>query len=155
MEADDFVKAVQRVWHNHLQSKPFYKKQIAVVDDTPASVMALCMHLEKRGGVVTRFGDGQHFVDHCAEHLPTDFDAVVLDYTMPGLDGLETLQSLAGAHEALPPVVMYSTEATQTDLKQSLLSAGAAACAEKRPACDEVIQELRKAMGCQLTATTS
>ena len=144
---DEFVQVVQQAWDDHLQSKPFYKKHIAVGDDTPTSVMALCMHLKKRGAAVTRFDDGQHFVDRCADQSPNDFDAVVLDYTMPRLNGLQTLQFLANAHEVLPPVVVYSTEATQIDLKQSLLSAGAAACVEKRPACGEVLGELQKAMG--------
>ena len=37
---------------------------------------------------MTQFGDGQQFVDWSAENAPSEFDAVVLDYTMPGLNGL-------------------------------------------------------------------
>ena len=69
---------MKALWAQFLQVKVFYKKKIAVVDDTEASVAVLVTQLKKRGASVVRYKDGEAFCaavelgDHAA------WDAVVL-----------------------------------------------------------------------------
>ena len=37
---EQFIQAIHNAWQAHLQANPLYKKQIAVVEDTAAAVMA-------------------------------------------------------------------------------------------------------------------
>ena len=108
-----------------------------MVDDTEAAVLALTMHLRKKGGAVTRFMDGQLFVNHCVAAPSHNWDAVVLDHTMPNLTGLQTLETLRERKclELMPPVVVFSTETSQAALRdQYMAQSEVKRCVAKTPA---------------------
>jgi two-component system nitrogen regulation response regulator NtrX len=79
-------------------------RKILVVDDDPGIRDALRMILEYEGYRVLTAADGKTALSS----LDTErVDAVLLDIKMPGMDGLETLDRIAG-REAAPPVLMIS-----------------------------------------------
>ena len=77
--------------------------KVVIADDEPLARERLRAMLAGEPGVevVAEAGDGHAALHACAEHHP---DMVLLDISMPGIDGLETARHLA-AFEPRPAVV--------------------------------------------------
>jgi two-component system response regulator FixJ len=78
-------------------------RTIFVVDDDPAVGDALSVLLEVMGYRVETFASGQAFLD---AFEPSRGGCVVLDVSMPGIDGLEVQRRLRAAGHTLPVVFM-------------------------------------------------
>ncbi|HYG90708.1 MAG TPA: response regulator [Azospirillum sp.] len=65
--------------------------RILVVDDMPAVTALLRVALEDQGHDVVEANDGLVCLDLVKRQ---DFDAIVLDMMMPGIDGIETVRRL-------------------------------------------------------------
>jgi DNA-binding NtrC family response regulator len=65
--------------------------RVLLVDDEEEFVRALAKRLKARGLNVEFTGDGKSAVEKLKQ---SDFDVIVLDLAMPGIDGLETLRRL-------------------------------------------------------------
>ena len=80
------------------------KEKILVIDDEEAIRKSLRMVLEYEGYEFLEAGAGQAGIEMLRREGP---DAVLLDIKMPGMDGLEVLQSVR-AKDAHTPVLMIS-----------------------------------------------
>jgi len=113
---------------------------VVVVDDA-AEVRLLVKHQLGRSGLFTVVGEaanGREAVDEVARHRP---DVVLLDVSMPEMDGLEALPHVvAAAPETV--VVMYSGF-EEGGLAQRAQSLGASAFIAKSAAIGELPQQLR------------
>ena len=100
----------------------------------------LKMQLRRAGASVSMFESGDHFLDKGGQ---SDFpwDVVVLDFTMPGRNGLETLQEIPEQVKARLTVIMHTSEPSQ-HLMDTFLAAGAIACVPKKPKASKVIVDL-------------
>ncbi len=80
-------------------------------------------------------------------------DVVVMDITMPGRDGLETLKELRRDHPKLPVLILSIHPEDQFGLR--VLKAGAAGYMTKETAPDELVKAIRKVFsgGKYLSAT--
>lgn len=80
--------------------------RVLVVDDEPLARMRLQSLLASlpQIEVIGEAQDGPTAIDRCAQLRP---DAVLLDITMPGMDGLETARQLAGLQPC--PAVVFCT----------------------------------------------
>ena len=65
--------------------------KLLVVEDEEDMREALCYGLRKRGYAVDFTGDGAEAVEMCGIN---DYDLVVLDLNLPGLDGMEVLKCI-------------------------------------------------------------
>lgn len=65
--------------------------RLLVVEDEQDMQEALCYGLRKRGYAVDAAGDGADAVELCRVN---DYDLIVLDLNLPGLDGMEVLKSV-------------------------------------------------------------
>ena len=74
---------------------------VFLVDDDPSVLKALSRVLREHGWSVEMFESAEAFL---ARSDRTASGCVVLDVTMPGLDGLELQQRLAAEGDALPIV---------------------------------------------------
>ena len=95
--------------------------KILVVDDEPEVRLVLTEFLESRGYEVTAASSGAEaisLVDAIKPHV------VLLDVTMPEMDGMETLKRLAAANPGLP-IIMVTANA-DVDVTSRLLAMGAA-----------------------------
>jgi two-component system, NtrC family, nitrogen regulation response regulator GlnG len=95
--------------------------KILVVDDEPEVRLVLTEFLESQGYEVTAAASGAEalaMVDAAKPHV------VLLDVTMPEMDGMETLKRLAAAHPGLP-IIMVTANA-DVDITSRLLALGAA-----------------------------
>jgi len=64
--------------------------RILVVDDAPSVRKLLCRLLEKRGHICVQAQDGKEAVEKVKQSIKgTEYDAVLLDYEMPELNGPE------------------------------------------------------------------
>ena len=95
--------------------------KILVVDDEPEVRLVLTEFLESRGYEVMSAGSGAEalaLVDSSKPHV------VLLDVTMPVMDGMETLKRLAASNPGLP-IIMVTANA-DVDVTSRLLAMGAA-----------------------------
>lgn len=83
--------------------------RVLVVDDMPAVTALLRVALEDHGHSVVEVNDGAACLDLIERE---DFDVIVLDMMMPGVDGIETVRRLrAGGCEAAVIAMSGGTEA--------------------------------------------
>ena len=76
---------------------------ILVVDDDPGVVVSVCAILHSRGHETVAVSDGEQAL---AALGAGNFDLVVTDVWMPGLDGVEILKKLRRSHPGLPVIVL-------------------------------------------------
>src|SRR5688500_14683915 len=99
--------------------------------------------LERSGKfeVVAEAENGQEAIDLAQAHKP---DLVLLDISMPVLDGLEALPQVLEAHDQCKVVMLSGFEASR--LGATALELGAAGYLEKGVAPRQLVDELEKVM---------
>ncbi len=78
------------------------------VDDEIASLKSQMLFLKGKGYNVTPFSNGHDALEYLADNQP---DVVLLDESMPGLTGLETLSRIKEIRPLLPVVMVTKNEA--------------------------------------------
>jgi two-component system nitrate/nitrite response regulator NarL len=92
--------------------------------------------------VAAAVGDGEAAVAACRRASP---DVVLVDYRLPGLDGVETT---LGIREVCPEAaVVVLTASVEPEEVDALLGAGAVACLTKDRALDDIVGAIREAAG--------
>jgi diguanylate cyclase (GGDEF)-like protein len=92
--------------------------RLLVVDDVASNRDLLVRRFSRRGYETVEANDGAAALDLIARQ---DFDAVLLDIVMPGIDGIEVLKRIRATHspESLP-VIMVTARASTEDVVQAL-----------------------------------
>src|SRR5258708_16563108 len=111
---------------------------ILVVDDEPAVRQALQRALSFEGYAVRTADDGRSALDSLL-HEPAD--AILLDVTMPGLDGLEVCRRLRAAGDRTPILMLTARHATAD--RVAGLDAGADDYLVKPFALEELLARIR------------
>ncbi len=117
------------------------KLRILLVDDHPVVRQGLCALLEMEDDmeVVGQAGNGLAAVALARETLP---DVVVMDLSMPLLDGAEATRQI---HQTAPSVkVLVLSAFSDEEFVQRLKQAGAAGYLAKESSALELIQAIRK-----------
>lgn len=124
--------------------------QVLVVDDAVTVRNYITRLLEAAGFRVLTAEDGQRALVTLKANI--DLDLVMLDFNMPGMNGLSVLQWMR-AEEATRevPVVMLTTEAAPSLVKRAR-ELGASAWLVKPPNPDQLIQTARKAIATRSTS---
>jgi DNA-binding NarL/FixJ family response regulator len=117
---------------------------VVLVEDNDVFRQALELMLEVTPDiqVVAAVPDGEAALAVCPQVKP---DVVLVDYRLPGLDGVETTAGLRSACPGASVVVL--TAAAETGEVQALLDAGAVACLTKDRGLDDIIGAIREAAG--------
>jgi DNA-binding NarL/FixJ family response regulator len=118
--------------------------EVVLVEDNDVFREALELMLEITPDirVVAAVADGEAALEACPRIEP---DVVLLDYRLPGLDGVETTAALRSACPEASVVVL--TAAAETGEVQALLDAGAVACLTKDRGLEEIVGAIRVAAG--------
>ena len=116
--------------------------RILLVEDNKVFREALELLLGLRADVeiVAAIGDGAGAAAAAREHNP---DVVLMDYRLPGLDGV---QATVAVLEACPDtaVVCLTASANAREI-EALYEAGAAACLTKDQELDEIVDAIKSA----------
>jgi DNA-binding NarL/FixJ family response regulator len=118
--------------------------RIVLVEDNATFREALEMLLGLRSDVdvVAAVGDGAQAADVCAELLP---DVVLMDYRLPGLDGVEATRAVLARSPEVAVVCL--TAAANEREQRALLEAGARACLHKDQDLDDIVRAIHEAAG--------
>ena len=99
------------------------RKKILIVDDSPEIVRMYAAFLESVGYEAVGFTDGGAAICRYRAN-PAEFDAVVLDYDMPGLDGEQVFFVLRSINPSLRAV--FASSGMPADRQKKLFEFGAA-----------------------------
>ena len=94
---------------------------VMVVDDNPTMVEMLSMALNLFGHNALAVYSGEEALERIPADLP---DVILLDLTMPGIDGYETLRRLRALPVGNTLPVYVITAAAELDLEERVLLAG-------------------------------
>jgi DNA-binding NarL/FixJ family response regulator len=116
--------------------------RILLVEDNQVFREALELLLGMRADleVVASVGDGSETVAAVEKHQP---DVVLMDYRLPGMDGVQATAAVRKAHPEVN-VVCLTASANQREI-EALYEAGAAACLTKDQELDDIVDALKKA----------
>jgi CheY-like chemotaxis protein len=96
-----------------------YGGEILVVDDDPANRKLLVRRLTRSGYRATPVENGEEALDQLAQQR---YDLILLDYMMPGLSGLETLERIKASPTLRTiPVIMLSASDNVENISQCIL----------------------------------
>lgn len=96
--------------------------RLLVVEDEKKLADALKQGLEHKGFAVDLVGDGTNALDRISLYHK-DYDAIVLDLMLPGMDGKEVCKAMRAKNITTPTLVL--TALNETDRKVDLLEIGA------------------------------
>jgi len=116
--------------------------RIVLVEDSEAfrEALELLLGLRPDVEIVASVGDGGEAVAAALAHEP---DVVLMDYRLPGLDGV---QATAAVVEAVPGLAVVALTASANERERAaLLDAGARACLTKDRELDEIVDAILEA----------
>lgn len=90
---------------------------VLIVDDEPNIVISLEFLMKRQGYETTTAADGSMAVSEAARVRP---DLVLLDITLPGLDGFEVCQRLRADHGAAMKIVMLTARGREAEVAKGL-----------------------------------
>ena len=116
--------------------------RIVIVEDNAVFREALELLLGLRSDllVVASVADGEEAVPVCREHNP---NVALMDYRLPGLDGVEATRAL---RQACPEVAVVAlTASANREEMKALKAAGAVACLTKDKELEEIVAAIHSA----------
>jgi DNA-binding response OmpR family regulator len=102
-----------------LMEKKLHAK-VLLVDDEEEFLRTLSQRLEMRGLKVTGATRGEVAVDLADKQ---NFDAIVIDLAMPGMDGLETLKKIKESHPDAEIIMLSGQGSIKTSIEAMKLGA--------------------------------
>ena len=126
--------------------------RLVLVEDNQVfrEALELLLGLQSDIVVVATVGDGSSAAEVVRAHNP---DVVLMDYRLPGLDGVQATRAV---REACPDVaVVCLTASANVREIDALYEAGAVACLSKDQELDEIVQAIRERRLMNLTAANT
>jgi two-component system response regulator DesR len=118
--------------------------RVALVEDNDVfrEALELLLGLRREIEIVAALSDGYEVVDVCRELEP---DVVVMDYRLPGIDGVQATAAIVAACPNTAVVAL--TASANARERGALIEAGAVACLTKDEPLDEIVDAILRAGG--------
>jgi len=97
-------------------------KKILIVDDSKVIRMVAKKIMQELGFETEEAGNGKEALEACRSSMP---DAVLLDWNMPVMDGMEYLKELRALPDGTTPVVIFCTTENDIEHIHEAIAAGA------------------------------
>ena len=140
---------------NVSQALQLPQMRMLVVDDVPANIELLQIHLDRGRHQVTVARDGESAV---AAYEAGHFDVVLMDLQMPGMDGLEATRRIRAFEQAQRrkpvPVIALSASVLEQD-RRNARAAGMDGFASKPLEPARLFREIARVLHLQLDASPS
>ena len=116
--------------------------RVALVEDNDVfrEALELLLGLRPELEIVAALADGHDVVGMCRDLRP---DVVLMDYRLPGLDGVQATSAIVAACPATAVVAL--TASANARERGALIEAGAVACLTKDQPLDEIVDAVRRA----------
>lgn len=114
--------------------------KVLIVDDEPEYLDVMAERLEGRGYRVDKAGNGMEALDKIAG---ATYDAIVLDFMMPGMDGLETLKQIRASRPELQVILLTGHATVRSGVEAIKL--GALDFLEKPAEIEKLTEMIQKA----------
>ncbi len=114
--------------------------RVLLVDDEEEFVEMLAKRMKARGLTVDTAESGEEAIDKVERR---EFDVIVLDLAMPGLDGMETFQQISTINPDLQVIFLTGHGTIQTAFQA--MKMGAADFLEKPANFQELLDKVREA----------
>ncbi len=115
-------------------------KQVLLVDDEKAFLEAMADRMAAREITVSTASSAEEAIE-LAEN--NEYDAIVLDFQMPGMDGLEAVKIIKAKHPG-SHIILLTGYAT-VEKEREAMQAGAFDLLEKPPDLDVLLQRIKQA----------
>lgn len=118
--------------------------RVLLVEDNDLNAEIAQFTLDRAGAIVTHAKDGESAVETFAASAPHEYDVVLMDIMMPGIDGLEAtrrIRALDREDAATTPIIAVSANAFADDRKLSR-EAGMNAHLSKPVSAQELVEAL-------------
>jgi DNA-binding response OmpR family regulator len=117
--------------------------RVLIVDDEPNIVLSLDFLMQRQGFETRTVGDGEEAVAQAVEFAP---DLVLLDVSLPGLDGFEVCRRLRATLEPALKIVMLTARGRESEVAKGL-ALGADAYVTKPFSTRELVAQVRQLLG--------
>src|SRR5437763_15114594 len=116
--------------------------RVALVEDNDVfrEALELLLGLRREMDVVGSYADGAYAARHVADARP---DVVLMDYRLPGLDGVQTTRAVLNAYPETAVVCL--TASANPREREARIEAGAVDCLEKDEGLDAIEEAISHA----------
>ncbi|MCP4903247.1 MAG: response regulator [bacterium] len=114
--------------------------KVLLVDDEEDFIEALAKRLQGRGLNVSTAESGSQALELVEKH---DFDTVVLDLAMPGMDGIETLRRIKDTDETVQVILLTGHGTVPSGVEAMKL--GAIDFLQKPATFEELLEKIKEA----------
>lgn len=117
--------------------------QVLIVDDEPNIVISLDFLMKQQGYTTTTAGDGRAALTE-ANHVKPDL--VLLDITLPELDGFQVCEQLRTGHGDHMKIIMLTARGREAEVAKGL-ALGANAYLTKPFSTRELVEKVHELLG--------